>query len=106
MLSLQDTFRNVQESDSTLIKAHLVAFYASGVEMLFLYKKGLVSYKIVITVAYIPDHISCNLPPGVHASYSRIIYAILHFQTKLLTTLLAQKDELKFSERITEICRS
>lgn len=65
MLSLQDIFRNVQESDSTLIKAHLVAFYASGVEMLFLYKKGLVSYKIVITVSYIPDHISCNLPPGV-----------------------------------------
>lgn len=73
ILSLQDKFRNVQESVSTLIKAHLVVFYASGVKT---YKKGFVSYKIGVTVAYIPDHISFNLLPGVHPSYSRIIYAI------------------------------
>lgn len=70
ILSLQDKFRKVQESVSTLIKAHLVVFYASGVKT---YKKGFVSY---VTVAYIPDHISFNLLPGVHPSYSRIIYAI------------------------------
>ena len=75
--------------------------------MLFYKKENPVSYKITITVAYISDYISCNLLPGAHANHCRIIYTqFAHFQTELLTTLLAQKDELKFSERITEICRS
>ena len=59
-------------SAGILIKAHLMAFYTSGVKCCFIKKESPVFYRIAITVAYICDHISCNLLPGAHANHCRI----------------------------------